>query len=106
MRERIESQKPKSVFSNVGATTSQATATIARTQQMMEKVLVVHGANQRYFDLAGKDVGSVRKSLREAFNIPGDAEARVDGKEVNDEFVLDNGQHVEFTRKSGSKGIS
>ena len=66
---------------------------------------VVHGANEQYFDnLEGKTVGSVRKSLRDVFNIPGDASALIGGKEVGDDFILEGGQNLEFTKEAGIKG--
>jgi hypothetical protein len=71
----------------------------------MKKVRVVHGANQDYFDLEGKTVGTVRKNLREVFNIPGDAEALISGKAVGDDFILEGGQSLEFLKESGVKGF-
>lgn len=78
---------------------------LSRAHRALDKVRVVHGANEQYFDnLGGKNVGSVRKSLREVFNIPGDATAMVDGKAVNDDFVLASGQNLEFVKEAGVKG--
>lgn len=80
-------------------------ATLARASAATQKVRVVHGANEQYFDnLEGKTVGSIRKSLREVFNIPGDATALVGGKEVQDDFVLDGGMSLEFFKEAGVKG--
>jgi len=71
----------------------------------VSKVRVVHGANEEYFpNLSGKTVGSVRKSLREAFNIPGDADALIGNKNVGDDFVLEGGQTLEFSKDAGVKG--
>ncbi len=80
-------------------------AALSSAAAVTSKVRVVHGANHRYFDLQGKNVGMVRKSLREVFNIPGDAEARVNGKVVNDDFILEGSQMLEFTKDSGCKGV-
>lgn len=77
---------------------------LTRTQKALDKVRVVHGANTKHFDLSGKTVGSVRKSLREAFNIPSEAEALVDGKSVGDDFILQGGQNLEFNKEAGIKG--
>jgi hypothetical protein len=80
-------------------------ATLSRATSAMKKVRVVHGANEQYFDnLEGKTVGMVRKSLREVFNIPGDAEALIGGKAVGDDFVLEGGQNLEFVKEAGVKG--
>lgn len=71
-----------------------------------QKVRVVHGVNEGYFDnLEGKTVGSVKKSLREVYNIPGDAEALVEGKAVQDDFILEGGQNLEFVKEAGVKGF-
>jgi hypothetical protein len=78
--------------------------TLARAQSATEKVRVVHGANEGYYDLAGKTVGSVRKSLREVFNIPGDADALIGNKSVGDDFILEDGMAVEFIKEAGVKG--
>jgi hypothetical protein len=78
---------------------------LSRATKAMSKVRVVHGANERYFDnLEGKTVGMVRKSLREAFNIPSDAEALISGKAVQDDFVLEGGMNLEFVKEAGVKG--
>lgn len=82
-------------------------ASLSRATSTMNKVRVVHGANEQYFDnLAGKTVGSVRKSLREAFNIPGDASALVSGKTVGDDHILESGTNLEFVKEAGVKGRS
>lgn len=80
-------------------------ATLARASAVTQKVRVVHGANEQYFDnLEGKTVGSVKKSLREVFNIPGDAQAIVSNKEVGDDFILEGGMSLEFVKEAGVKG--
>lgn len=78
--------------------------TLARAASATEKVRVVHGANEGYYDLAGKTVGSVRKSLRDVFNIPGDADAMIANKQVGDDFILEEGMAVEFVKEAGVKG--
>ena len=80
-------------------------STLDRAAAATEKVRVVHGANEGYFDnLEGKTVGSVKKSLREVYNIPGDATALVSGKEVQDDFILEGGMSLEFFKEAGVKG--
>lgn len=80
-------------------------STLSRASKAMSKVRVVHGANEQYFDnLEGKTVGMVRKSLREVFNIPGDADALVSGKNVADDFILEGGMNLEFVKEAGVKG--
>lgn len=79
-------------------------ATLTRASKAMSKVRVMHGANEQYYDLASKTVGSVRKSLRDVLNIPGDAEAILDGKAVGDDIILEGGQSLEFVKSAGVKG--
>lgn len=80
-------------------------ATLARASAATQKVRVVHGANEQYFDnLEGKTVGSVKKSLREVFNIPGDAQALVANKVVGDDFILEGSMSLEFVKEAGVKG--
>lgn len=69
-----------------------------------EKVRVIHGANQDYFDIQGKTVGSVKKSLKEVFNIPSEAQAIVAGSTVDNDFVLKAGDSLEFIKEAGVKG--
>ncbi len=80
-------------------------ASLSRATTASKKVRVVHGANEQPFDnLEGKTVGMVRKSLREVFNIPNDAEALIGGKSVSDDFVLEGGMALEFIKEAGVKG--
>lgn len=93
----------------VAPTTETATpnvsAVLAKANKVLSKVRVVHGSNEQYFELSGKQVGSVRKSLKEVFNIPSDAKAYVNGEEVTDSFVLEAGVSLEFSKTAGVKGI-
>lgn len=74
-------------------------------EKLEGKVKVIHGANDDTFDgLVGQSVGSVRASLVDAFNIPGDAMALVDGTQVNNDFVLKTNQTLEFIKAAGVKG--
>jgi hypothetical protein len=80
-------------------------ATLSRATSATNKIRIVHGANEQYFDtLEGKTVGNVKKSLREVFNIPGDAEALIGGKQVGDDFILESGMSLEFVKEAGVKG--
>lgn len=80
-------------------------STLSRATTSNNKVRIVHGANEGYYSLEGKTVGNVRKSLKEVFNIPKDAAAVINGKEVGDDFILEGGQNLEFTKEAGVKGI-
>ncbi|QDV56278.1 winged helix-turn-helix domain-containing protein [Rosistilla oblonga] len=67
-------------------------------------VRIVHGANEGRFTLAGQTVRSIAKSLRDAFNIPEDAQTFVGGAEVSGDHVVADGETVEFVRTLGHKG--
>lgn len=67
-------------------------------------VRIVHGINEDHFDLKGKTVGSVAKSLHQVFNIPHDAVALVGGQKVTFDYILSEGESVEFIKENGRKG--
>lgn len=67
-------------------------------------VKVIHGANDGSFNLAGSKVSTVRASLVDAFNIPGDALAFVDGEQVDANYTLQSNQTLEFVKQAGVKG--
>jgi hypothetical protein len=67
-------------------------------------VKVIHGANDGTFNLAGSKVQTVRASLVDAFNIPGDALAFVDGEQVEPNYILKESQTLEFVKQAGVKG--
>ena len=91
------------------ATRSNTTAPDA--QSVMDKldaaakpVKVIHGANDGEFNLVGQKVSAVRASLVDAFNIPGDALAFVNGEQVDANFVLVENCTLEFVKQAGVKG--
>jgi sulfur carrier protein ThiS len=67
-------------------------------------VKVIHGANDGEFDLAGSKVSTVRASLVDAFNVPGDALAFVNGNVVPASYRLARNDTLEFVRAIGTKG--
>jgi hypothetical protein len=80
-------------------------ATLSRASKVADKVRVVHGVNDGYYDIEGKSVGEVRKALREVHNIPGDADAMIGQQSVDDDFVLEGGMSLEFIKDGGTKGM-
>lgn len=103
-QERMEGSKPKSIFSGLAHTAPKVEATVQSAKAITDKVRVVHGSNDGYFPMVGKTVGDVRKGLKDTFNLPGDANAEVDGKQVGDDFILGAGQNLEFSKAAGTKG--
>lgn len=71
-----------------------------------EQVKVIHGANDDIFDgLAGVSVASVQASLVDAFNIPDDALALVNGGSVFPDHRLRGNDTLEFVNPMGRKSV-
>jgi hypothetical protein len=69
------------------------------------QVKVVHGSADGTFDnLVGVKVSTVKASLVHAFNIPGEAQAFVNGETVNGDYVLQANDTLEFVKQAGVKG--
>ena len=68
------------------------------------QVRVLYGVHALDASLAGRTVGDVRQALRQALNISPQAVAVVDGREVDEGFILLAGQQLEFVRLAGEKG--
>lgn len=71
-----------------------------------ENILVIHGANDGLFDVAGESVGTVQVSLTDAFNIPTEAKAFVNGEQVEGSYRLKGNETLEFCKQEGEKGGS
>ncbi len=69
-------------------------------------VNVIHGANDGTFALEGAKVLTVRSSLVDAFNIPKDAIAFVNGEQVDMGYTLATDDTLEFCKQAGRKGIN
>ena len=104
-QDRMNETETQKVSSTSAYQAPDIDATVSRANSSLSKIRVVNGANEQYFDsLEGKTVGSVRKSLREVFNIAGDADALIGGKKVGDDFILEGGMSLEFFKEAGVKG--
>jgi hypothetical protein len=110
-----QQRKPGSGFSNKAASestsfpTSQSSApsaadALAKLDEVAANVKVIHGANDGDFALAGSKVATVRASLVQAFNIPGDALAFVNGEQVDGTHSLQANDVLEFVKQAGVKG--
>lgn len=85
-----------------GLTAPDAASLLAKLEG---KVKVIHGANDDTFDgLVGQKVATVRASLVDAFNIPGDAMALVNGVTVDNNYTLKQSDVLEFIKQAGVKG--
>jgi len=67
-------------------------------------LMVSCGANSGSFPVAGRDVGEVKGFLKEALNIPSFPDAVVNGKKVEDKYVLTEKDTLEFLKPAGRKG--
>lgn len=108
-QEKVKAKKP---VASGGVNTTRrdeisAAETIEKLDKLTGKVRVTSGASDQTFDnIVGQKVGTVRASLVSVFNIPADAQAFVNGKPVEDGYILQDGQQVEFIKKAGVKGKS
>lgn len=102
MQERMEKPSEQKA---VGFQAPNVEGSLHAARQAANRILVIHGANSQYFDnLVGKTVGSIKKSLRDVFNLAGDSPAQVGNKEVGDDYVMIGGQTLEFGKEAGVKG--
>jgi len=62
------------------------------------------GASTGNFNVVGRSVSAVSEFLREVLNIDKMASGLVNGKTVNPEYVLRDGDSLEFIKPAGSKG--
>ena len=86
--------------------TPDVSSILARPVAAQGKVRVVNGANQDYYNnLVGKKVSQVRKSLKNVYNISDQAQAYVNGDAVTEDFILADGQQLEFMKAAGTKGL-
>jgi len=67
-------------------------------------IMVACGANQGEFDVVGKSVGAVSEFLREVLNIDRMSSGVVNGKTVDDGYILKAGDHLEYLKPAGRKG--
>ena len=67
-------------------------------------VSVSCGAASGNYPVVGKTVGYVKATYKEILNIESDAGAIVNGKNVEDSYVLMSTDVLEFVRKAGQKG--
>lgn len=97
----VSSAKPKIKLSN------QLSSIVEEIEKVEEnKTRVTYGANDEELNIpSGTTVAKIRKSLSEAWKIPADAEALVDGNTVDEDYVIKNSDALEFFKVSGVKGI-
>jgi hypothetical protein len=67
-------------------------------------VEVIHGVYSHSLPLVGMTVAQARDELTDRMNIDPDAVSVVDGQEVDENTVLQEGQVLNFVKRSGEKG--
>jgi len=93
--------KPKSL----GGTPPDPTDTLASIDETLGNIHVISGANDGdYTNLVGKSVGQSRKYLKDSFSIANEAQSVVNGKDVNEDYVLTKNDTLEFIKQAGVKG--
>jgi len=68
-------------------------------------VKIIHGANDGNFNVGGASVASVRASLVDAFNIPDEAIAFINGETVPPTYTLQTNDTLEFIVPLGRKSV-
>ena len=63
-------------------------------------VTVVHGADAETADLTGRTVRDVRTLYKNFFNISDEAVPKVNGKQVSEEYVVQDSEKVVFDKKA------
>ena len=73
---------------------------------MVTPVKIIHGPNDDIFDLPdGSTVLNVSRNLADAFNIPAEAIALVNGALVESSYRLLSNDTLEFVKRRGEKSI-
>jgi hypothetical protein len=70
------------------------------------KVKVSCGASSDKFSVCGKTVGAVAELLREVLNVDRMSVGIVNGEEVEDSYILEAGDSLEFLKPTGGKGMA
>ena len=68
------------------------------------RVEVVHGLSNHSLPFVGMTAGQAKSELADLFHIDPNAQAIVDGHEVGDDVILQEGQVLTFLLTAGEKG--
>jgi hypothetical protein len=73
----------------------------SQTRGERQMIVIIHGADtENRDDLAGRTVAEVRAMYQLPFNIAPDAIPKVNGQQVGEDYLLKDGDKVEFTKKA------
>ena len=69
-------------------------------------VTVTHGPYAEQLPVAGESVGRIRSMYADMFDLDPASQAVIDGREVDDDTILQAGQLLVFVRHAGEKGTT
>ena len=78
--------------------------TVSKIDKVLANNDIMFGSEHLKLPLVGKSIADLRKELKHALNIPEGAQARVNSKLVDDSYVVQEEDIVEFVKVSGQKG--
>ena len=70
-----------------------------------ETVNVVHGPYAEQLPVAGETVGRIRTMFADRFDLDPLSQAIIDGREVDDDTIVEAGQLLMFVKRAGEKGV-
>ncbi|TWT64414.1 hypothetical protein [Rubinisphaera italica] len=68
-------------------------------------VHLIYGVNQHSCSAEGKTIAFVSSQLQHVFNLPPSPQFLVNGRQVNADHVLADGEQLEFVKEFGQKGL-
>ena len=70
-----------------------------------ETVTVSHGPYAEQLPVAGESVGRIRTMYADRFDLDPLSQAVIDGREVDDNTIIEAGQLLVFIKRAGEKGF-
>jgi len=101
-----QSDKQTNNQTNANAKVDNLNVNLAKNYQNSQntKITVSCGASSQDFPVVGKSIGYVTSILTDVLNIPVMAKILVNGSIVNSNYVLRDGDSVEYIKEGGKKG--
>ncbi|WP_298867570.1 helix-turn-helix domain-containing protein [uncultured Gimesia sp.] len=78
---------------------------LAEAEAAVGQCCIMHGAHIQYANIAGQKVQDITNTFRDGFSISDQAIPLVNGKEVDENYVVLQGETLEFAKQSGVKGL-
>ena len=97
----IEQERLSDISSGPDPFSDEFAATATAAQGSVD---VIHGVYAHSLPLAGLTVRDARLELEDRMNIDPEAASVVDGREVDEDTVLTEGQVLNFVKHAGEKG--